>query len=665
MKSKLQQMVFHDFGPSFALAGVYTLQELGVAEFPTTASGKVRKVELKTLLYQHLQRLQQKKSQHEEDTMINQLKNIWSRILGHSIESDSQLLGDSLTIMRFCYEVEKTCDKRLSLGDVYGNTTVQQQAQLLQTRDASQSALEQITGSEIATDTQMSGEPSIQDMLATFESAMLAERAVETFKTVLSKMNLSWEKDAETIYRNNDMVGDFWSSSQRPSSSNLRWVFEIAGKTTKEVRRALEEALTRHSTLRSICVQFHGQLPVHVVIRPSRLWFDQCIVIKEKVSSLDDLRASVSDPLLGFAGPSRPLCRAIISDIKAKNSTGLVMSVHHSTFDAFSMSAFFQDLESLLSNDKAILSHRTPFKLYADSYHLYKYSPQAREAARHAASRLKGISKHSAALWPIQKGHEWLIGSDKDWTYRDGSPGQPEVRKSFDREDNRPEGVAIYRKESSLQFPPLKMSHNVDASTILKAAVALFNTQSRGQHHALFCNLDSARKWPFLQDWIVKTLPNPLDIAGPTMGCTINILSVNSNETVLDFLRKLQEDQIEQSQYADAPFRDIMGHLSDEEAQIIHDIGRRQIFNWDPTLRTRMAIGRKSLSLIGRQGWLDLGVFWNFGLLDDETLVGFILYDDAHLSNAEASSALERVFQIARWMTTPENWSNHVGDCHE
>ena len=337
------------------------------------------------------------------------------------------------------------------------------------------------------------------------------------------------------------------------------------------------------------------------------------------------------------------------------------MSVHHSTYDAFSMSAFIQDLDKILSGDAETLRHRTPFMYYADTYNLHKGGLAAVEDARYCASKLKGVKEHTNALWPVKKGPEWLIGDDAGWTHRSGLPGELNERRAFDREDNRPEGVAIYRKDTCLHLDELKSKHNVDASTILKAATSVFNARTTGQEHAVFCNLDNSRSWPFLEKWIADQLPNPLDIAGPTMGCTINILPVSSEETVLAFLARIQEDQKEQSTHANAPFSEIMNQLGEQEGQIIYDIARRQVFNWDPTLRTRMASTHKSLRLLGRQGWLDLGVFWNFGLLDNKTLVGFILYDDAHLRHIEAAKALDSVFEIVHWMTEPANWEKGLG----
>ena len=655
LKATLRETIIRNLGAGYALAGVFTLEDLGLDNFPLTASGKIRKAELKTLVNQHLQKLEQKTTNNKQIPVMDQLTEIWGHILGHSVDTIT-LSADSLSIMRFCYEVEKVCGKRISPAEVYENPTIQEQAHLL----GSKKDTVKKSGIQIR---QSDGPPSLRDMIPTFGDVASAEKAEELVKPALEEFDLTWQDDVEDVYRNNDVIRDFWSSSQRAASFNIRWVYEIEDVTVTRLRPALEEALIRHSTLRSICVELEDKMPIHVIIRPTKRWFDQCITVGQDVNTINDVRALIPDMHLGFAGPSAPLFRARIHPIKDTGTLGFVMSVHHSTYDAFSMSAFLQDFDALLNNETNKLESRIPFKLYTDTYHMHKHGPAGLEAVRYSVNRLKGIKKYTKALWPTQKGPEWFTGDDSGWTYRNGQPGKPEDRRAFDREDSRPEGVAIYRKDKWAHLDTLRETHSIEASNVIKAAVTIFNTEVTGQAQAIFCNLDHARKWPFLESWIADQLPNPLDIAGPTMEHTINILPVDPEETTVAFLIRIQDDQKEQSTYTTAPFSAIMKHLDEEEGLLVHDIGRRQVMNWDPTLRMRMTNAYRSLHLLGRQGWLDLGVFWNFGLLDEETLVSFIIYDDAHLRHEEASAALLRVVEIAQWMTVPENWQRRVGEC--
>ena len=595
LKDTLQATIIRDLGTEYALADVFTLGDLGLECFPLTASGKVRKAELKTLVEQYLQKLEQQRTNDKGTPMGDQLTEIWAHILGHSADNII-LSADSLSVMRFCYEVEKVYGKRLSPAEVYENQTIQEQARLLGSKE---STLKN-SGIQIM---QSDGPPSPRDMIPTFGDIASAEKAEELVKPALGDFDLTWKDDVEDVYRNNDVIRDFWSSSQRAASSNIRWAYEIKEVSVDMLRQALEEALMRHSTLRSICVELEDKMPIHVIIRPTKRWFDRCITVGQGVNTINDVRALIPDMQFGFAGPSAPLFRAMIMPIKDTSTLGFVMSVHHSTYDAFSMSAFLQEFDGILNNNTNKLNGRVPFKLYADMYHMHKHGPAALDAVRYSVNRLKGIKKYEKALWPTQNGPEWLTGDDSGWTYRNGQPGKPEDRRAFDREENRPEGVAVYRKDKLACLSTLRDTYSIDASTVIKAAVTIFNTEVTGETRAIFCNLDNARKWPFLESWIADQLPDPLNIAGPTMEHTINIVPVDPEETTVTFLSRIQDDQKEQSTHTTAPFLAIMSDLDEEDGLMVHDIGRRQVMNWDPTLRMRMSNAYKSLHLLGRQGW--------------------------------------------------------------
>ncbi|KAL8821854.1 MAG: hypothetical protein Q9223_000152 [Gallowayella weberi] len=132
------------------------------------------------------------------------------------------------------------------------------------------------------------------------------------------------------------------------------------------------------------------------------------------------------------------------------------MTVHHSTFDAIFMSAFIQDFDAILAGDSKQLMEHGPFQLYAGTYHLHKHGTAALENVRYRANRLKVVKAYTEALWPVQKGPEWLIGNDHRWTYRSGLPGGSHLRQ-----------------HTYALLAALKQKHNLDASSIFKAAVTL------------------------------------------------------------------------------------------------------------------------------------------------------------------------------------------------
>ena len=318
---------------------------------------------------------------------------------------------------------------------------------------------------------------------------------------------------------------------------------------------------------------------------------------------------------------------------------------------------FAEDFEALLNGHSP---ERVPFKLFADTYHLHSSGPSAMKSVRFEVKRLKGLSKHSQSLWPIAKSPGWLGGGDdRGWTAYDGRVGRPEERLSFDTEEGRPRGIAIRREEKIPSLVTLKAERSVEMSTVVKAAIALFNVEATGQRHAIFANLDAARTWPFLEPWIAERLPNPMNIAGPTIACTINCIPIDGSTVVSDLLQQMQEDQVKLSEHAHAPWSIMKQQISVRDGHVMDDVARRQVFNWQAPRRPpkrRFSF----LEHIGGKGWPDYGTYWQFGLTDEHTLSAMLGYDDAHLRHGEAQAALDRTLEIILWLLEPLNWLRPV-----
>jgi len=106
-KSLLHDRIVKELGVAFALERVFDLKELAVDDFPTTAMGKVRKVDVRHLVLEHLR--------YESESSIRMtarvpteavLTRIWARFSGvpeNRISPTMSLEGmvDSVTVMRF------------------------------------------------------------------------------------------------------------------------------------------------------------------------------------------------------------------------------------------------------------------------------------------------------------------------------------------------------------------------------------------------------------------------------------------------------------------------------------------------------------------------------------------------------------------------------------
>lgn len=297
------------------------------------------------------------------------------------------------------------------------------------------------------------------------------------------------------------------------------------------------------------------------------------------MTTVNGVRHLLGSTDLEFASPPGPLFRAHIVRVEDPGELGLLLTIYHLTFDAFSMAMFYEDFGLALNHGTSTLQTRVPFKVFADTYYLHQPGTAAAKDVRFQVDRLKGIWKMSRALWPVASGSEWFTGSDRGWTDASGRPGRPGERLAFDREERRPEGLSLWRKDIIPSLEKFKLERAVDVSVLVKAAVALFNTEMTGQDHVLFCNLEAGRTWPFLEPWIADRLPNPMSIAGPTLTSTINNFALDPLEPIGAFLQRVQVDQVEQSAHAHAPFLAVKQQLGERDGSIVDALCRRQIFN--------------------------------------------------------------------------------------
>lgn len=108
-----------------------------------------------------------------------------------------------------------------------------------------------------------------------------------------------------------------------------------------------------------------------------------------------------------------------------------------------------------------------------------------------------------------KKPPEWFKGDSTGWI--DESTGKPGPERKLassgeEKENKKEEANNVTRLSQNLSLPDmphLKHIHGIDASTVMKAALALLNTKLTGQKIALFAEYFSARNsWPFLPEWM-------------------------------------------------------------------------------------------------------------------------------------------------------------------
>lgn len=436
----------------------------------------------------------------------------------------------------------------------------------------------------------------------------------------------------------------------RPQSNNHRHAYLCKSKSVEETRLALENALSHHDMLRTLAIHYDASTPLHVVLRPSSTWFQHCItILDEPIDTAADLKRLLwNDPQYDFAAYPGPMFRAVVTHVREENCAGLVYMIQHSVFDGISLEFFLQDFEALLVADTATssLPQRVPFRAWIESEFHFRNSLAAQTSVQWHVNRLRGIHSHHAALFPRQKAPEWFKGDATGWIDEStGKPGPERKLASSEEKENQKEGVTGLSQEISLpDMHHLKHTHGIDASTVMKAALALLNTKLTGHKVALFAEYFAARNsWPYLPEWMSRVLPQPMEVDGPTVQKVVVAIDVplagakegeggegeeGEGNSVLGFLLKLQKEQDLMKGYVHAPFRDVIDGLHDNtntnttntttndarnaataDAKTTLSISRRQIFNWLPPSSHQ---NNHHLSKIQQISRTDCGLLWNF-----------------------------------------------------
>ena len=160
--------------------------------------------------------------------------------------------------------------------------------------------------------------------------------------------------------------------------------------------------------------------------------------------------------------------------------------------------------------------------------------------------------------------------------------------------------------------------------------------------------------WPTAEGEPDSSLPNTMDIPGPTWETVINRIRVDRSQLLLSWLHDLQAEQALLTKYATAPFMHIEEALAKSDPDSVgehelHDfVFRRQNFNWLPPSNTRYS----NLEMLQSLSRADIGLQWNFKHEDVERGVVSlnVNWDDCQLWKREVEGAMSEVLQVAEWI---------------
>ena len=657
-KTWLQEHVIRNLGATFALERVIDLRDFGFDDFPRTATGKVRKVDIRCLVRELLGGDSNTSTDYTNpESTEAALTRIWARFLGMPVDRILPAMSlegivDNVTVMRFRHQVKSELGKVISLEELNENTNIKAQAQVLDSKkEMLLAGFSRIKSHHSA--------PGVGDVVHACGDSVEVTRIREVVERKLHGLGLSWDGDVEDILP----VWDFGQLMLDPSglrSGRFRVAFTCSNVTPDQLRTALQRTLSNHGILRTLAVR-HGPLHhSHVIFRPSSRWFRVAITNAKSIRDLEDLKT------LRLCPPERenptppivPLFHITVSFVESQGSAAFVVYGNHSVFDATSLSMFLEDLETVLINQRAILPPRISYSLFANAYYSHRASLQSQISLKHHVSRLKGIGELRDALWPTRYSPQVLEGEGASNKHNEGSP-----QKSCDRillEGGTSQGVKGFTRRAKLNaMGKLQSEHKVSHAVFTKAAVALLNIQQTGQSHALFANTQLCRSWPFLEKQITDFLPDPMDIPGPTIEYVFNKVEIRPEENILALLQRMQSEQDGLTEHARTPILALREQLGEKDGNMLVEILRRQLFQYAPLLQSEKGA---SVQLVDWQGHGDVAIAWNCGMVDAETFQMLATYNDAVFQPAEVEKLLECLMQIIRGIADPDNWEKTVGE---
>ncbi|KAL8703643.1 MAG: hypothetical protein Q9201_003181 [Fulgogasparrea decipioides] len=625
-KDLLHELTVRELGVAFALERVLDIKELAIGNFPTTATGKVRKADLRHLVRQHLR----------NDTNISTrmvaleptetaLTRIWARFSGvpeNQISPTMSLEGmvDSVTVMRFRSQVKKELGKTFSLEELNQNPTVVKQAAIL---DRQQESVPR--GNRSQTQLEREGPPRLGDLVHARGRQVAFDEVRREAEKKLHTLGLSWDKDVEDVLPIYDFL-QFWRATTE--SIIFRIGFACANATTRQLRSAMETVLPNHGMLRTILVNSALAGPSWVMIRSTSHWFDLAIEDGETVSKPEDLltvdlsyRSST-----GSMDPKPiPLFYVKIYSIEVTQGTGFAVYGDHSTYDAHSvLSLFVEDLGKALNSPVAVLPRRPDYSLFANTYYNYRTSVPAQLTIDHYASRLKADQL-------LLKGNI--------------TPGLTGLTKHIKLDMSNNQYLTV---------------HKIPHVVAIKAAIAIFNTQQTGQPYAFFSNLQMCRSYPFLETRIADRLPDPMDIPGATIEVSFDNIHLDPDEPVSTLLHRMHLEQNEHTAHAQCPLLALRDRLGMDDGDFLNQVLRRQAVNYNPVVAPDPNATLQNLQFAGNA---NLSFMWWCGMVDKETVQMRVTWNDEVMGEIEAGTAMEGFERNMQWLARGENWRRSVGEC--
>ncbi|KAL8867792.1 MAG: hypothetical protein Q9174_005433, partial [Haloplaca sp. 1 TL-2023] len=284
---QMRATVVRDLGEIHAPASYLLLSDLGLAQFPVTTSGKVRKFELRGLVEDYFKRRTLDElvpALAEEDKLCKML----AFLLGQTPESlprdkPLQELADSINLLRLVDHIKRKSSKEIGIQDVLKSTSIQDLARRL-------GKLEAVNRPDEPVDKEgRKGPPMASDMIHTHGEMGRADITRESTEAVLAPMGMCWDNDVEDVFPVCGIALKHLANTRKYGATN-RLALITRTANVVNIRQAIRKSLKHWPIFRTITVQFDESLRLYVVLRLDSAWANLALIDHEDVESIEELR---------------------------------------------------------------------------------------------------------------------------------------------------------------------------------------------------------------------------------------------------------------------------------------------------------------------------------------------------------------------------------------
>lgn len=241
IRELIQSEIVHHMGTLYVPEDVISIEDLGLKDYPRTTSGKIQKTKIAGMVKKYLSMESETNginghlTNGEDVNLAEKIRTIWAKAVGldpSKVRLDAAIgeFADSITVMRVRDRIKRETGKALSLAEMSGASTIEQQIDILQSMGSSQ--VNGNHGIQVRRPTRQ-GPPGPEDMAHLTENPGLFEPTKEVVSKTLSGYGLGWE-DVEDVMPAYDF-GAVMSQTKLYDSWNFNFSFTPTNKVNKTV----------------------------------------------------------------------------------------------------------------------------------------------------------------------------------------------------------------------------------------------------------------------------------------------------------------------------------------------------------------------------------------------------------------------------------------------